>query len=230
MNAIILAGGKGSRLQPWHAPKCLLPINGVTILQRLLSHLFSGDEIDRVVVCAGYRASDIEASLNAHVWDGASSNVLTSNAGEDAPMGERLRKARELTDGGRVIICYGDELVDVNIEALLQAHNCASLASLTFVAAKSSTPGGTVVEDPYEENAGSRSVIVEDQARWVNVGFAIVEPECWQWLKPEDGLSDWINTISRERVGGGARVFYFEGKRATVNSLADLQHAEEVWK
>ncbi len=222
MNAIILAGGKGSRLQPWHAPKCLLPINGVPMLHRIMRHLDAS--VEHTVICAGYRASDVKASLDR--FEHMSFGI--SNAGEDAAMGTRLLTARKFTDSlGRVIICYGDELVDIDISLLLQAHT-ANSASLTFVAAKTRVPGGAVVEDPYEENVGKRTVIVEDQARWVNVGYAIVERECWLHLEQEDGLSDWINRVSREL--GHVFPFYFEGKRATVNSLADLQYAEQVWK
>ena len=216
MNAIILAGGRGSRLQPWHAPKCLLPINGVPMLHRILLHLEEA-AIRTAIVCTGYRADDVEASLTRFEAD---MNIGVSDAGEDAPMGARLLKARNADSVvRRVLICYGDELADVNISALLLAHEGALM---TFTFARAASPGGTVDTD-------GEQLIVENQTHFANIGFVVVEPECWDVLEPEDGLSDWINRVwanARKQV----HMFVHEGKRATVNSLADLQYAEEVWK
>lgn len=226
MNAIILAGGKGSRLQPWHAPKCLLPINGVTILQRLLEHVFHGGKLvncHKAVVCTGYRAEDVKASLRAHRW--AFDKVIASNAGEDAAMGERLLKVRELQlidRGERVVVCYGDELADVNLEKLIFAHDTRN-AMMTFAVAQGKTLGGGI------EFTGSNDVcrIVEDQKYWVNIGFVVVEPVAWNYLQPGDGVSDWVNRVN---VDHPVVAYPHAGKRATVNSLADLTYAEEVWK
>ena len=236
MNAIILAGGKGARLQPWHAPKTLLPINGVTILERLLQHLLCHPEavVDRAIVCTGYRAADITASVEAHGW--MEDQVAFSDAGEAAPMGERLLLARKRIDGGRVVVCYGDELADVDMAALLGSH-VEGKATVTVVAAISKTLGGTI----ENEHSAFGIRIVDDKAHLLNIGYAVIEPEGWEHMKPEDGLSDFINRVadsarlepegptgrlSSRRV----RIFYHQGKRATVNSLADLACAEEMWR
>lgn len=224
MNAIILAGGKGSRLAPWHTAKCLMPVAGVTILQRLLSHLLvtHAARVERAVVCTGCRAADVEASVAAHGWP--SGKVAFSHAGEEAQMGARLLEARKaLGAAERVLICYGDELVDVDVGALLEKHGPHRLKAITFAATYATAPGGEVecAEDDILQ------CIVDDAARYVNIGFAVVEPECWALLRPEDGLSTWINRVSEREV---VSVYYHEGRRATVNTLADLEYAESVWR
>lgn len=216
MDAIILAGGRGTRLQPWHAPKCLMPVNGVPMLHRLLGHL-GHQKIGHFIICVGHRASDVEASLSYVSHFGYD----ISDAGAYAPMGARLLKASKLTRGNRVLICYGDELADVDVQKLVAAHETQKVP-LTFVCVKQKVPGGTVEIDEW-----GRPRIVENQERLVNIGFVVVEPECWDLLTENDGLSDWINRVGEtKRIG----VYEHTGRRATVNALADLQHAEEVWK
>lgn len=219
LDAIVLAGGRGTRLEPWHAPKCLIPVRGVTILQHLLEHLLvcHGESVRRAVVCTGYRARDVESSVRAHGW--GEGEVALSALGEDARMGERLLAARLIAHPGRALVCYGDELADVDVRALVAQHEEGGRA-VTFAAAEQRVSGGVVRDD-----LGAPQ-IVEDSAVEINIGFAVVEPQCWGLLRPEDGLSDWINRAARRLPVG---VYRHVGRRATVNTLADLRRAEEVW-
>lgn len=222
MDAIILAGGKGSRLAPWPAPKCLLPVNGVPILIRLLDHLFSWPCVERAIVCTGYRGGDVAAALGASRYNpiDGTLEVLVSDAGEDATMGQRLRAARSLVKSDRVLICYGDELADVNINALVEFHE-GTQAALTFTKAKQKVIGGVV--DTYS----MRAKINEETTVDVNIGFVVAEKQCWDQLDTVDGVSTWINRLVYSHI---VSAFPHEGKRATVNSLADLAYAEEVWR
>ena len=224
MDAIILAGGKGSRLAPWPAPKCLLPVNGVPILIRLLDHLFASKQIQRAIVCTGYRGGDVSAAIGASHYGATEWNaeVLISDAGEDAPMGVRLHAAQALMTSSRALICYGDELADVDVGALAKHHE-ATTSALTFTTARQKIAGG--VFNTY--SSSSRVTIDEEAAAVVNVGFVVAEKQCWDMLNASDGVSTWINRLAYARPVSS---FSHEGKRATVNSLADLAYAEEVWK
>ena len=212
-SAIILAGGRGSRLAPWPAPKCILPLNGVSLIEHLLTHL-EASAIPRAIVCTGYRASAVEAAVRGRR---GALPVEFSNAGEDAEMGARLLQARdEHHVAGRCLILYGDEIADVDLAALVEHHDRAGTLC-TFTAYEQRIPFG-VIRQGY---------ILGDETVLVNIGFAIIEEPAWGLLHPEDGLSDWIN-----RVNAATRspsVYLHEGRRATVNSVAELQQAERLW-
>ncbi len=217
--ALILAGGKGSRLSPWHAPKTLLPINGVPILRRILEHV--APNVQRVIVCTGYRASDIEAAIKYERLNlrGGVNWLEISRGGEDDPMCTRLLRAREEKKiEGRVLVCYGDELADVNLRALRTQHE-SERAILTFAAHLTTLSFGVV--------QGNGRISGGEQVS-VNIGYMLAEPEAWAHIRPIDGLSDWVNRI----VDAGQRVacYMHDGKRATINSLTDLKIAEELWR
>jgi choline kinase len=65
MKAIILSAGQGKRLLPLTAnsPKCILPIQGQSLIEWQIDELIKGG-IDRVTVVVGYRADRVEKILN----------------------------------------------------------------------------------------------------------------------------------------------------------------------
>jgi len=74
MKAIILAAGVGSRIRPMtdNCPKCLLRIGGITILERMISHIQSCG-IKEVIFVLGYCQEQVKDAvkkkfpeLNAH--------------------------------------------------------------------------------------------------------------------------------------------------------------------
>lgn len=214
--ALILAGGRGTRMAPWSAPKCLMPINGVPILYRIIDHV--SRYVRDVSVCVGYRGDDVRAALRGRTHE---CSVRLSDAGIDAPMGARLIKARsefkpETVGLLRFLICYGDTLADVDIMDIFRHHDARGAAA-TFVAVHERIPFGVVSEENRRIDDGSRALM--------NIGFAIVEPRCWQWLDKGHGVSDWLNEIARHAP---VECYVHEGRHATINSLADAARAEEL--
>lgn len=213
LSAIILAGGKGSRLFPWHTAKALMPINGRPIIDRLMDHLKAF--VDSVTVCVGFRASDIEGALKENRWD--FDPLDFSNAGEDATMMERLLHANPTE---RALVVYGDELANVSIPDLILNHE-RSKALMTITSFSERLPFGIF-------DAGA---IVEGQSVKVNIGYAIVEPQAWKYTARCAGLSDFFNKLRWCMDGcDSTNVYEHNGKRTTINSPADIAKAEETWK
>ena len=222
---VILAGGRGSRLAPWPAPKVLMPVKGVPIIERLLAHVEAAG-VPRAIVCTGYRAEDVHAAIARRP---GVLRVAFSDAGSDAAMGMRLFRARddfdlrgpETTDRNkmcRVLVCYGDELADVDLAALARHHEAAG-RMMTFTACRQRVPFGVV-------RANGTPRINDNEVVLANIGFVLIEPGCWELLHADDGLSDWVNRLAALHH---ASCYLHEGKRAYVNDLADLRRAEEVW-
>lgn len=67
MKCIILAAGTATRMRPLtdSIPKCLLPVGGKPILQRILEHV-SNAGIDTIGLVLGYRADEVRALVRKH--------------------------------------------------------------------------------------------------------------------------------------------------------------------
>ena len=65
MKAIVLAAGLGKRLAPvtGGAPKCLVPVAGRTILDRMIERLVQAG-LDDIIVVTGHRSEDVERHLD----------------------------------------------------------------------------------------------------------------------------------------------------------------------
>jgi len=66
VKAVILAAGLGKRLEPVTGglPKCLVPVAGRTILDRMIERLVQAG-LDQIVVVTGHRSDDVERHLDA---------------------------------------------------------------------------------------------------------------------------------------------------------------------
>ena len=71
MQAIILAAGMGRRLGDYTKDntKCMVPVNGVRLIDRLLSQL-AKQPLKRVIIVVGYKGKElreyIESTFNTH--------------------------------------------------------------------------------------------------------------------------------------------------------------------
>lgn len=76
-HAIILSAGQGRRLLPYTetTPKCLLPLNGRSVLEWQLSAL-AANGFRKATVVTGFRSEMVEAMLRARPDDGLATDVL----------------------------------------------------------------------------------------------------------------------------------------------------------
>src|SRR3989338_760336 len=175
--AIVLVGGKGTRLRPYtlNKPKCMMDIHGRTITEHLFD-LFKKYGIRQIVLSTGY----LKEKVREYYGDGSKFGVEISYIEEDEPLGTAgpLKLARDnLTDS--FIVTNGDELKTVNIPRMFRLHKrknaLATLALTTVtdpsqygVARMSGTRILEFVEKPKKEEAPSNLI---------TAGFYIMEPE-----------------------------------------------------
>ena len=116
MEAIILAGGLGTRLRSVvsEVPKCMAPVDGRPFLQYMLEWL-SRYDVSHVVLSVGYLKEVIFSFMDSRACP-----FEISYAVEEEPLGTgggirlALTKCRE----DRVIVLNGDTFFDVDLEAL----------------------------------------------------------------------------------------------------------------
>jgi NDP-sugar pyrophosphorylase family protein len=129
MDAVLLAGGRGTRLAPLTVtvPKPLLPLGERPIIDILIAQLAAAG-VARVFVCLGYLAPLMQAFLG----DGARWGVAIEPRIEPEPLGTAgaLRTIEGLTDDFYVV--NGDTLTDLDFPAMATAHRSASAIATLF--------------------------------------------------------------------------------------------------
>jgi NDP-sugar pyrophosphorylase family protein len=119
MIAVILAGGKGTRLKPFTMtiPKPLLPLGDAPILEVVLRQL-SHAGFKRVVITLGYKARIFEAAIEKGLYQ----NMQIEYCWEKEPLGTAasLRLVPGLDDD--FLVMNGDILTTLNYLDLFNLH------------------------------------------------------------------------------------------------------------
>lgn len=175
MDAIILAGGLGSRLRPLTrtTPKPLLPVGGVSLVTQLL-HRAAVAGVTRVVLATSYRADAFAALRGDHQPDGIEIRFTT----EESPLGTggALRLAVDALDGSAddvVLVLNGDLLSGHDISAqlarLADPGSCADLC-LHGREVADARPYGCIVADGDDRVTAFLEKPENPPTRLVNAG------------------------------------------------------------
>ena len=120
MNAVILAGGKGTRLRPLtlNTPKPIVPILTRPFLS-LQIELLKKTGIDNIVLSLSYQPRRIEELFG----DGSGLGVKIHYTMEPEPLGTAgaVKNAASLISG-RTVVFNGDVLSDLDLKAVLEQH------------------------------------------------------------------------------------------------------------
>ncbi len=219
MEAIILAGGRATRLgdAARGQPKALVPIAGHPLAEYQVTQLVRAG-VDRVIVsCADGQADLFEARLA-----GLGAEIVGVAESEPLGRGGGLRyAAARREDSGPLFAVNGDELHDVDLPALLAAHEKRRGAA-TIVVAPLVAQFGVVEVTDDDGVAGFREA--PRLPHWVSCGIYVLGEEALERL-PE--LGDHEQSTFPELAEEGKLLAHrHEGLWITVNTPKDLQRAE----
>ena len=132
MQAIILAGGKGTRLRPYTItiPKPLVPVNDTPILEIVIKQLCTNG-FKEIILAVGHQAELIQAYFK----NGEKYGVSIEYSYEDSPLGTAgpLKKIKKLDDN--FLVLNSDDLTDLSYKLFFETHinngNLLTIASYT---------------------------------------------------------------------------------------------------
>jgi NDP-sugar pyrophosphorylase family protein len=220
MEAIILAGGKAERLgsAAGGRPKALVEVAGRPLAAHQVGQLADAG-VDRVIVsCASGNEALFEAELA-----GLGAEVVAVPEPEPLGRGGGLRLAATARrEPGDVYALNGDELVDVDLAALLERHRATGVAA-TIVVTHPRSPFGVVEVGEDDRVTGFEEAGL--LPHWVSCGIYVLGEEALEAL-PERG--DHETTTFPELAGRGRLgAFRHGGLWLTVNTPKDLRVADE---
>lgn len=187
MKAILLAGGKGTRLRPLtiHTPKPIVPIFGRPFLYYQIDLLKQVPEIDEVMLSLNYQPRRIEELLG----DGAGLGMRIRYVVEPAPLGTAgaIRYAGDALDES-VVVINGDVLTQVDLPAVLRLHReRQAKATIVLTPVENPTAYGLVETD---EHGNVRRFLEkpnpdEITCNTINAGIYVLEPDTFDRI-PKD--------------------------------------------
>jgi len=120
VKAVILAGGLGTRLQPYTTflPKAMLPLGEKPLLEHLMEWI-KKNNVDSVVLCVSYLRKIIEDYFE----DGSRFGVKIEYAVANRPLATagQLKTAEDFIDDTFICV-YGDSIFDFNLKSMIEYH------------------------------------------------------------------------------------------------------------
>ncbi len=119
MKAVLIAGGKGTRLYPYTAifPKPLVPVGDRPILQILITQL-KHYGFDDVTMCVGH----LSYLIKSYFGDGKEFGVKINYSQEEKPLGTVAPLSLLSNLPKTFLVCNGDLLTDANFKKMVAKH------------------------------------------------------------------------------------------------------------
>ena len=220
MEAIVLAGGKAERLgdAAGGLPKSLVPVAGRPLLGWQIGRLARAG-VGRVIVsCLGGAGGRLPRGLRRSA---SSSSTPVSRSASAAAGGSGSRPGFR-GESGDVLAMNGDELVDVDFDALLDRHRSTGAAATVTVAQPPSQFGQV---DLTDDDVVTGFHEVSRVPYWVNCGIYALSEEALDRF-PEKG--DHETTAFPELAAEGRlRAYPHTGMWLTVNTPKELRRADD---
>ena len=223
MKAIVLAGGKGTRLAPYThiLPKPLMPIGDMPILEVLIQQMKRSGITD-IILSVGHLAHLLES----YFQDGSKYGINLRYSREDEPLGTAgpLSLIEDLND--TFLVTNGDVFTTLDLRTMIDFHHqnggCATIA---MHERKVQIDLGVIQLDGGSKVSGYIEKPSMDYC--VSMGIYIFEPKVLEYIPYGKYLDfpDLVNILleNEEQVIG----YPFEGYWQDLGRADDYQQAGE---
>lgn len=246
MKAVILAGGRGTRIseETGLRPKPMIDIGGRPILWHIMK-IYAAHGITDFIICLGYRgwqikeyflnyaqlSSDLTIDLatgEAQVLRPAAEpwRVTLIDTGEETQTGGRLARVGHLLRGESAFcLTYGDGVGDVDITASIARHRAhGRLATVTAVA----PPGrfGALQRDGDRVAAFTEKPVGD--GGMINGGFFVLSPAVLDRI--DSDATPWEGAPLKSLARDGELVaFDHHGFWQPMDTLRDRELLQALW-
>ena len=179
MKAILLAGGKGTRLRPLtiHTPKPIVPIFNRAFLHYQIDLLRQVPEIDEIILSLNYQPRRIEEIFG----DGSGLDIRIRYVVEPAPLGTAgaVKYAGDNLTGS-VVVLNGDVLTQIDLAAVIRLHReRRARATIVLTPVENPTAYGLVETDA---DGNVRRFLEKPRpdevtTNHINAGIYVLEPD-----------------------------------------------------
>lgn len=225
--AVILAGGKGTRLGPLveSIPKPMLQVAGKAFLEYILDELIVPG-IEQIILSVGYKKEAIQDHFSECYRD-----MQIRYCVEDSPRGTggAIKEALKLTSSENIVICNGDSFFPVDIRSMFDFHK--EKKSLCTVAVKymdNCSRYGVVGVTAGKINKFSEKK--SGQSGLINGGIYILNRRIADHFPSDDTFSFEKDVL--EKLSGTDSLTAFESKEffIDIGVPEDFERAQQIFK
>ncbi|MEO8481751.1 MAG: NDP-sugar synthase [Acidobacteriota bacterium] len=180
MRAILLAGGKGTRLRPLtlHTPKPVVPIFDRPFLRYQIDLLRQVPEIDDIVLSLNYQPEKIEKVFG----NGADLGIKLSYVVEPHPLGTggAIKFAAGSYRGAPLVVFNGDVFTSVDLSAVIALHRERQAhATIVLTPVENPSAYGLVETDARQNVLGFLEKPSPDEITtdMINAGIYVIDPD-----------------------------------------------------
>jgi len=208
MDAIILAGGKGTRMGG-DTPKPLMVVKGKTILEHQIDYLNTFPCIENIILSLGHGAREVQEYVATRYLD---QRIVCVVEEYQLGTGGGLKCAMQKATSPRVLVINSDDITDIPIDSL------EPMSEHTICVAHPRLPFGRVLEkDGYA--VFEEKPILPD---WISCGWYCFNREELLNMLPDEGSLEY-DVFPNIKL----RIYYHEGMWRPLNSKKDIQAFEE---
>jgi mannose-1-phosphate guanylyltransferase len=204
VQALILAGGEGTRLRPLTStmPKPVVPLVGRPFISYMLEWL-RRHGVDEAILSCGFMADGVRAVLG----DGEGLRMRLRYVEEPEPLGTggALKYAEEMLDE-RFLMLNGDVLTDIDLTAQLRQHEqTGARVTLALFGVEDPSAYGLVTR---HEDASVKAFVEkprpdEIETSLISAGAYVIEREVLDRMAPAGGRISIERDLFPELVGHG---------------------------
>jgi NDP-sugar pyrophosphorylase family protein len=204
MKAVVLAGGKGSRLAPYTRilPKPLMPISDMPILEVILQQLKAAG-IKDVVLTVGH----LSELLHAFFRDGSQFGINITYSYEECPLGTAGPVALVHGLDEAFVVMNGDVLTTIDLRDLVRFHKeQKAIATIAAHHRQSKLDLGVIQKDGDYRITAYIEKPVSDFL--VSMGIYVFEPAVLSYITVGQYL-DFPNLVQK-MIAAGERVIAYQ--------------------
>lgn len=246
MKAVILAGGKGTRLseETVSKPKPMVEIGGKPILWHIMK-MYTQAGITDFIICLGYMGYkikeyffhynlynadvtiDTRKGMTIHSSSSEDWRVTLVETGEDTMTGGRVRRIRPyLGEDDTFCLTYGDGVSDIDIAAGIAYHKKhGKLATVSAVSPMARFGSLDIRADGGVQKFVEKPVT---EGGLINGGFFVLSPKVIDYIAGDATLweKEPLENLARD---GQLMAFEHRGFWQPMDTLRDRHHLEELW-
>ena len=225
ITAVILAGGKGTRLAELTRlkPKPLIKIGSKPIIWHIMK-IYSFYGINKFIICLGFKGNLIKKELsryrNSENW-----NIIFVNTGVNTMTGGRIKKVKNYVKKDKFFcVSYGDGLSDINIDKLIKFHQKNKKAA-TLTAVRYKNPKGILSISQNSEVVR----IKEKPMEYINGGFFVLTNKIFKYLKNNKSIfeEDCLPQLSKNKQ---LNAYKHNGFWACMDTMREKIEINNIWQ